>query len=481
MRNAFRRLSLRLRLGLSAAVAVTLAVSAVAIASWLVTKQQLAHQLDANLRSVQASPGYVQELLSLCGAELHGPEQRNDTPTPYVVQVITADGTACVAPGSRKLRIRAADIAVARGLLGSAMHDTVSEGGQRMRVSTTRPTVPGRLSGGYAVSIAQPLDVVDEPLSNLALSLLGFAGVGVVGAATAGIAISRGGLKPVEHLTRAAELIAHTQDLTVRIPVDGGDEIARLSRSFNDMTEALAASRESQQQLIADAGHELRTPLTSLRANIQLLAKSFRSGRKLPEGALDDLLDSVESQIGELAVLIADLQELSRSDAQQGKATYGVVPLHEVARRAWERVRPRGKEVTFTSSLDEWYVIADAAALERAVVNLLDNVVKFSPPQAVVSLELSDGRLTVRDQGPGIADDELPHVFDRFWRSPASRSLPGSGLGLAIVAKAVQEAGGTVTLRSAATQGTEAVVQIPGARTPPPGTTAPGSPRGSQP
>ncbi|GHE85479.1 two-component sensor histidine kinase [Streptomyces spiralis] len=479
MRNAFRRLSLRLRLGLSAAVAVTVAVSAVAIASWLVTKQQLAHQLDSNLRNVQASPGYVQELLSLCGAELHGPEQRNETPTPYVVQVITSDGTACVAPGNKKLEIRATDIAVARGLLGSAIHDTVSEGGQSMRVSTTRPTMPARLSGGYAVSIAQPLDVVDKPLNNLALALLGFAGVGVVGAATAGVAISRGGLKPVEHLTRVAELIARTQDLTVRIPVDGGDEIARLSRSFNDMTEALAASRESQQQLIADAGHELRTPLTSLRANIQLLAKSYRSGRKLPEGALDDLLDSVESQTGELAVLIADLQELSRSDAQQGRATYAVVPLHEVARRALERVRPRGNEVRFTSDLDEWYVIADAAALERAIVNLLDNAVKFSPPEAVVSLRLGNGRLTVRDQGPGIAADELPHVFDRFWRSPTSRSLPGSGLGLAIVAKAVQEAGGTVTLRAAETQGTEAVVQIPGARTPPP-TTAARGPREGQ-
>jgi two-component system sensor histidine kinase MprB len=335
--------------------------------------------------------------------------------------------------------------------------------------------------GAYAVSIAQPLGVVDDPLNNLALALLGFAGVGVACAAIAGVVISRGGLKPVEHLTRAAELIAHTQDLTIRIPVDGGDEIARLSRTFNDMTEALAASRESQQQLIADAGHELRTPLTSLRANIQLLAKSFRSGRELPEEALNDLLDSVESQTGELAVLIADLQELSRPNARHGKRTYAVVPLHEVARRALARVRPRGNEVRFTSDLEEWYVVADAATLERAIVNLLDNAVKFSPPQAVVSLRLEGGRLTVHDQGPGIAAAELPHVFDRFWRSPTSRSLPGSGLGLAIVAKAVQEAGGTVTLRPAGTQGTEAVVRIPGARTPPPETTAARGPRQEHP
>ncbi|MGY4965051.1 sensor histidine kinase [Streptomyces sp. 900105245] len=468
MRSAFRRLSLRLRLGLSAAVAVTIAVSAVAIASWLVTKQQLTDQLDSNLQNVQASPGYVQELLSLCGAELPGRDQRTETPTPYVVQVITSDGTVCVAPGHKKLEVGESDLAVARGILRSTVHDTVSADGQKMRVSTTRPNTPPRFSGGYAVSIAQSFSVVHEPLNSLALWLLGFSGVGIIGAATAGVAVSRSGLRPVEALTRAAERIARTQDLTIRIPADGGDEIARLSKSFNEMTEALAVSRDSQQQLIADAGHELRTPLTSLRANVQLLAKSHRSGRELPEKVMDDLLTSVESQTGELAVLIADLQELSRSDTVHDATAAGVVPMHEVARRAMERVKHRGSDIQFISDLDEWYVMAEAAALERAVVNLLDNAVKFSPPGAVVSLHLSNGQLVVRDRGSGIPADELPYVFDRFWRSPTSRGMPGSGLGLAIVAKAVEGAGGTVSLRAAATQGTEAVVRVPGTRTPPP-------------
>jgi two-component system sensor histidine kinase MprB len=132
-----------------------------------------------------------------------------------------------------------------------------------------------------------------------------------------------------------------------------------------------------------------------------------------------------------------------------------------------ERVKLRGSDLEFTSDLDEWYVLSEPSALERAVVNLLDNAVKFSPAGGTVSLRLSDGRLTVRDQGPGIPDDELPHVFDRFWRSPTARSLPGSGLGLAIVAKVVQQAGGTVTLQPAEAQGTEAVIRIPGTRNPP--------------
>ncbi|MFG3061535.1 sensor histidine kinase [Streptomyces sp. NPDC048231] len=468
MKSPFRRLTLRLRLGLSAAVAVALAVSAVATASWLVTRQQLTAQLDSNLQSVQAQPGYVQDLLSLCGMQLPDVSQRNQTPTPYVVQVITADGTVCVAPGNKKVAVDETDLAVARGVLESALHNATSEDGRRMRVSTTRPDMPPRLSGEFAVSIAQPLTAVDNPLNSLALFLLGFAGVGVVGAATAGIGISRAGLRPVEHLTDAAEHIAHTQDLTVRIPADGDDEIARLSMSFNDMTEALATSRERQQQLIADAGHELRTPLTSLRANIQLLIRSHTSGRKLPGNAMNDLLHSVESQVGELASLIADLQELSRPDTKPDETSLHVVALHEVAGRAMERVRLRGSDLEFISDLEEWYVLSEPSALERAVVNLLDNAVKFSPPGGTVSLRLGDGRLVVRDQGPGIPADELPHVFDRFWRSPTARSLPGSGLGLAIVAKTVQQAGGTVTLRPAATQGTEAVIRIPGTRNPPP-------------
>ncbi|MGI5140374.1 MULTISPECIES: sensor histidine kinase [unclassified Streptomyces] len=467
MKSPLWRLTLRLRLGLSAAAAVAVAVSAVAVASWLVTRQQLTAQLDSNLESVQASPGYVQDLLSLCGTELPDTGQRSETPTPYVVQVITADGTVCVAPGNKKIAVDESDLAVARGMLRSAVHDATSQDGQRMRVSTTHPDMPPRFSGDYAVSIAQSLNVVDKPLNSLALFLLGFAGLGVVGAATAGIGISRAGLRPVGHLTDAAEHIAHTQDLTVRIPADGNDEIARLSKSFNDMTEALATSRDRQQQLIADAGHELRTPLTSLRANIQLLIRSHKSGRNIPEKAMNDLLHSVESQVGELAALTADLQELSRPDTTPDETSLHVVALHEVARRAMERVKLRGSELEFTSDLDEWYVLSEPTALERAVVNLLDNAVKFSPAGGIVSLRLSDGRLTVRDQGPGIPADELPHVFDRFWRSPTARSLPGSGLGLAIVAKVVQQAGGTVTLQPADAQGTEAVIRIPGTRNPP--------------
>ncbi|MFJ5267617.1 sensor histidine kinase [Streptomyces sp. NPDC088358] len=470
LKTYLRKLSLRVRLGLLAAVAVAVAVTGVSVAAWLLTKRQLDGQLDSNLRSVQASPGYVQALLRTCQAQLPQPggSAGDRTPTPYTVQVITGDGDICTAPGSPAIKVTAGDLEVARGLRREALHDADSEDGRSMRVVTSQPSRIADMGENYAVSIAQPLSEVSEPLEKLAWLLLGVAGVGVIGAATAGAGIARAGLRPVKQLTDATGHIARTEDLSVRIPVDGDDEIARLAESFNTMTGALASSRERQQQLIADAGHELRTPLTSLRTNIELLIRSERTGRQLASNVRAELLTSVEAQIAELAGLVGDLQELSRPDAAPGSKANQVVALHEVAKRALARAKLRGKELKFESELTDWFVWAEPSALERAVVNLLDNAVKFSPTGGTVCLCLEEGRLTIEDQGPGIPSDELPHVFERFWRSPSARGLPGNGLGLAITARAVHAAGGTVELRTPPDGGTVAIVTVPGARTPPP-------------
>jgi two-component system sensor histidine kinase MprB len=258
--------------------------------------------------------------------------------------------------------------------------------------------------------------------------------------------------------------------LSIRIPVDerNEDEIARLSRSFNSMTGSLANSRELQQQLIADAGHELRTPLTSLRTNIELLTRSEETGRPIPAEDRKALLASVKAQMTELAALIGDLQELSRPDTGQHVGKLQVLAWEDVVESALRRARLRGPELTITADLQPWYVRAEPSALERAVVNILDNAVKFSPEGGTIEVQLADGVLTVRDHGPGIAEEELPHVFDRFWRSPDARALPGSGLGLSIVARTVQQAGGEVSLRPAKGGGTVATIRLPGAPTAPP-------------
>jgi two-component system sensor histidine kinase MprB len=377
---------------------------------------------------------------------------------------VLADGSRCVHPNSQPVEVQEADAEVAAGLREEALHDGRTDDGQAVRV-LTRQAGPA----GTAISVSRPLSETESALNTLALLLVAVAGAGVLGAASAGLWIARAGLKPVHRLTDAVEHVARTEDLAVRIPVEGEDEIARLSRSFNAMTAALATSRDRQQQLIADAGHELRTPLTSLRTNIELLVRSEETGRALPAEDRRELLASIKAQIIELAALIGDLQELSRPDVTAGSGPATTVGLHEVAERAVQRARLRGTGLTVDAELDLWYVHADSAALERAVVNLLDNAVKFSPAGGLIEVALKSGVLTVRDHGPGIPAEELPHVFERFWRSPSARSLPGSGLGLSIVARTVQQAGGEVTLRAAEGGGTVAVVRLPGTAAPPPG------------
>ncbi|MFJ8888010.1 sensor histidine kinase [Streptomyces sp. NPDC102402] len=460
-----RALPLRSRLALLVAAAVAVAVAAVAASCWFVTREQLEHQLDSSLRnSPTVDKSLVTELLASCQGAGRGPLR---PPGSYTLQIIDASGTVCESPGSTRISPTDEDLGVASGKQRDALHSGTDAEGQKMRIYTygleLRPS--GEL---YAVSVARPEKEVTDPLSTLAWVLVLVAGIGVVGAGAAGLWIARTGLRPVDDLAHAVAHVAETEDLTVRIPAEGEDEIARLSRSFNSMTSSLAISRDRQSQLIADAGHELRTPLTSLRTNIELLARSDDTGRAIPPDDRKALMSSVKAQMTELAALIGDLQELSRPDATQ-PGPLQVVALHDITRSALQRARLRGPELAITAELAPWYVRAEPAALERAVVNVLDNAVKFSPAGGTVDVALHRGELTVRDHGPGIPAEDLPHVFDRFWRSPSARQLPGSGLGLSIVARTVQQAGGEIGLSPAEGGGTVASIRLPGAPQPPPG------------
>ncbi|WP_336320672.1 HAMP domain-containing sensor histidine kinase [Streptomyces lavendofoliae] len=464
--HRFRALPLRSRLALLTATAVAVAVAAVSVTCWFMVRNALVGSLDDALRENRVAPAEVLAVFRSGGCRAPGsapPDRPNQDLFQQTIQVVDAKGVSCVVVGRQSVTVTADDLAVADGRAAEAAHDARASDGSDYRVLTY--PLPG-WSG--AVSVARPLNEVDDALSTLTLVLGLVAGIGVVGAGAAGLWVARTGLKPVDRLTGAVEHVARTEDLTVRIPADGEDEIARLSRSFNAMTAALASSRDRQAQLIADAGHELRTPLTSLRTNVELLARSDETGRAIPPEDRRALMASVKAQMTELAALIGDLQELSRPDAA-APGRLEVVALHDLLGTALERVRLRGPELTVSADdVRPWYVRAEPAALERALVNVLDNAVKFSPPGGTVEVALVDGGVTVRDHGPGIGPDELPHVFERFWRSPSARGLPGSGLGLSIVARTVRQAGGEVELTAAEGGGTRAVIRLPGAPAPPP-------------
>ncbi|MEV7990751.1 HAMP domain-containing sensor histidine kinase [Streptomyces sp. NPDC086077] len=470
----FRALPIRSRLALLVAAAVAFAVAAVSVSCWFIVQGKLYGQVDDDLRKASIRmPGQLQDALDNC------------TETPYGTglfrnsysQLVQEDGTVCILQDSpATVKVNQAD---KDKIKDGNTHDLyfrngAARDGTDVRV-LIRPlgattTATGESGPNVGLVVAVSLKSTQETLNDLALLLLLVSGVGVIGAGAAGLAVARAGLRPVDKLTEAVEHVARTEDLNVRIPVedDSEDEVARLSRSFNSMTSALASSRDLQQQLIADAGHELRTPLTSLRTNIELLTRSEETGRPLPEADRKALLASVKAQMTELAALIGDLQELSRPDTDQQSGKAQVIALHDTVESALRRARLRGPELTITADVRPWYVRAEPSALERAVVNILDNAVKFSPEGGTIEVVLNDGVLTVRDHGSGIPADELPHVFDRFWRSPSARALPGSGLGLSIVARTVQQSGGEVTLSPAQGGGTAVTVRLPGAPTPPP-------------
>nr|WP_232523423.1 HAMP domain-containing sensor histidine kinase [Nocardioides sp. MAH-18] len=296
--------------------------------------------------------------------------------------------------------------------------------------------------------------------------MLLFGIAGVIGAGLAGWAVARSGLRPVRRLTAEVEEIARTEDLHP-IPVEGDDEIARLATAFNQMLAALAASRDRQRQLVADAGHELRTPLTSLRTNLDLLTQSDTpGGASLPVEARIELMDDVRAQIEELTTLIGDLVELARDEP----LTHVVEPidLPEIVDRAIARVRRRAPGLTFDVEMGSWFVVGESAGIERAVTNLFDNAAKWSPEDGNVTVRLVDGTLTVDDEGPGIAEADRPHVFDRFYRSAESRGMSGSGLGLSIVRQVAERHSGTVRVDDAPGGGARLVLWLPGSASPVP-------------
>jgi two-component system sensor histidine kinase MprB len=350
------------------------------------------------------------------------------------------------------------EIAVAQGAASTSVR-TVNGSGTRWRVAAVHR------GDGNTMVIAQSLDSQEALLAKLGTVMLLFGLAGVIGAGLAGWGVARNGLRPVRRLTDAAEHIARTEDLRP-LPVEGGDELARLATAFNQMLAALAASRDRQRQLVADAGHELRTPLTSLRTNLDLLSQVDAEGTGLPPQARAELLEDVHAQIEELTTLIGDLVELARDEP----LTHVVEPVDvpELVDRVIARVRRRATGLSFDVELAPWYVIGEGAGLERAVTNLLDNAAKWSPEDGTVTVRLVDGTLTVDDQGPGIAAVDRPHVFDRFYRSQESRGMSGSGLGLSIVRQVAERHSGTVAADDAPGGGARLTLWLPGASSPVP-------------
>ena len=441
--------TLAARVALLVTVAVALSVAGVAAAAYMTVRHELYASLDNSLVDRAEAAAQSSTMEALIGK---GAPSAVLGAADVQIAILGEDKSIIQSRGQiGKVELSDPELAVAAGEADESVRTIVTEDGH-FRVAA----VPGH-EQGTALILAQSLEPTREALGKLGVVLTLFGLIGVVGAGLAGWAVARNGLRPVRRLTDAVEDIARTENLAP-ITVEGEDEIARLAMSFNTMLAALSASRDRQRQLVADAGHELRTPLTSLRTNLELLSQADARGGLSGE-ARAELMSDIQFQIAELTTLIGDLTELARDEPIPSQLE--PVDMADITEHALARVRRRAADLHFDARLEPWHVTGESAALERAVTNLLDNAAKWSPPMGTVTVRLQDGTLYVADEGSGISAEDLPHVFERFYRSTESRTMPGSGLGLSIVRKIAERHGGAVVAGSAPGGGAAFWMRIP--------------------
>lgn len=456
-------MSFRARIAATAAGAVAIAVLLVSVAAYVASSRSLRDEVDRDLAEAatelldspeQIALGIIQRIDGglLTDPRFDNFRGRGDRnlfgPLPAdrfggasgFVQVVNASGQLISLGGDLEvpadydyLPVDEQVQAVAAGEVQGSYYQTVDVDGAPVRI-LTQQFVPG-----IALQVARPLDEVEDSLNRLAVFLGVGSLAGVALAAGLGLLVARFAMHPVEALTASAEHVAQTTDLSHRIERNSSDELGRLGQSFNTMLEALESSEKARRQLVADASHELRTPLTSLRTNIEVLA----GGDALSAEDRSGLVSDVVGQLDELNLLITDLIDAARES--EPAESLVLVDLDILVKDAVERAQRNYPEVRFQLDAQPCVTRGVPRRLGRAVGNLLDNAAKWSLDGGGVSVSIADGVLRVRDHGPGIAEADLPHVFDRFYRSTEARSMPGSGLGLSIVSQVASTHGGTVT------------------------------------
>ncbi|KAB8146090.1 HAMP domain-containing histidine kinase [Chloroflexia bacterium SDU3-3] len=314
----------------------------------------------------------------------------------------------------------------------------------------------------YLVAMA-PLGRLDASMASFRLILAGLGGLGLLAAAAGSWAIAAQALRPIDAMVATARTITQARDLSHRIPEPPArDELRRLSQTFNAMLTSLEEASRTQQRFVADASHELRAPLTAIQGNLELLRR-----QAVPPTERDEVLAEVEREAARLGRLVSDLLALARADAGQG-IRHGPVDLDALTLEAFHTARAmaRGQRLAL-DPFEPVQVAGDADRLRQLLLILLDNALKYTPPDGAVTLGLrqrgAHAELSVRDTGPGIADEDLPHVFERFYRADPARGRDpgGTGLGLAIARWIVEQHGGTIELRGAAGGGTLAMVRLP--------------------
>ncbi|MFI8294852.1 ATP-binding protein [Streptomyces nigra] len=455
----WRRRSLRTRLTVISATAIAVSV--------FLAFQVASELLDRELRGTVEEQLRADSRVLAADAERAGPARVRLPPYAgggRLVRVVLSDGSVRTPAGQPPLPPVSEQAGrVARGVSADLMESDDSDEDGYL-VFTLR-------AGDGAVQVARAAD--DTPVNRFGFGMLLIGLLCVAGGAVVGRAVARAGLTPIDRLTAAAVRVAHTRDLDAGIPDEGGGEIRRLIQSINEMLAALRDSRRAQRLLAEDAAHELKTPLTSLRLNVELLIRLDRRGTldsALSAESRTRLLDDLGAQMAELGTLVAELTDLARGDVSDENTE--LLDLADVVGAAATRARSRVPDIEVALDVTSVWVSGRPAALERAVLNLIDNAGKWSPADRPVQVRLraegASAVLEVDDAGPGIDAADVPRVFDRFYRADGARALPGSGLGLSIVQRVVDAHGGRVTVARSARGGALLRVGLPAAAPPAP-------------
>jgi two-component system sensor histidine kinase MprB len=447
-------MTLRLRLTILVAAVVAGAVIAVAGVAHFIAAGELRARTDTLL--LGRLHAFTEDASGTATADEFG-EAPSGAPAELVefdvvTQTLAANG-AVDQPieGQPDLPVSAADRALAAAPGEPRLRDIVVDG-VRYRLLT------GSVPGGGAVQIARPLTETQDVLSVLRNRLVVVALAGTMLAGLVAWAVVRRATRPIVRLTGAAEHVAATQDLTVPLPVHGTgrDEVGRLAASFDTMLNALAASKEQQKRLVLDASHELRTPLTAVRANIDFLERADR----LDAEQRRHVLSETKLELAELTDLVGELVEMA-TEVRTDEPVVDI-ELGDLVTSVANRYRRRSGRVISSTVKHPGVVAARRSMLERAVSNLVDNALKFSPPDTAVELVVDGTRIAVLDRGVGLASTDRDRIFDRFYRADATRTMPGSGLGLSIVKQIVDIHGGTVQVDERDDGGAVATIVLPG-------------------
>jgi two-component system, OmpR family, sensor histidine kinase MprB len=429
--------TLQNRISVAGAVGVLLVVAAVSSVLYFSYTASLHSRVDATLVDAAQQASSIARSIKQSAAGRQSPP---DVSRPVTVGSVEIQLFPDPVAGQPTLfgPLDSRDVAVAEQALPGYFADA-RDGGQQFRVYTAAMPEPG----GGLVRTSRAANADDGTLRTAALLLTALT-VAAAGLTYGAARLAAGRiLRPIAQLTAAAEHVTQTRDLTARLDSTGtNDEIGRLASSFDTMLAALHESLTAQGQLVADASHELRTPLTSLTTNLDLL----EDGAGLADPQAPGLVRAAREQAGELDQLITDLLDLARY--RESAPHRETVRLDLLTDEAVRRLRQRVPHAAIDIDLHPCLVHVDPAAVDHAVSNLVDNAVKWTPPGTAVRVAVENGHVSVTDHGPGIADEDLPHIFERFYRAPAAQGMPGAGLGLAIVGGVVDANNGTVAAQT---------------------------------